>query len=195
MKIRLIVLLILGVMLALPAALNAQDTSPMSVINTWHEAMNAGDLDTALATLSDDAFIKLVPPPMEGHDGIFSGKEAIRSWWENLQSLNGESTLSDCQVDGEKVTCILRYSDDSLKDLGLDFIDNEFTVIVQDGKIQTYTATMTGESLTRLMAAMPPEALPESGETTFPASAVVLALGSLVILGGLGLALRRRRSR
>ena len=191
MKIHLIILLILGVMLALPAALYAQDTSPMPVINTWHDAMNAGDVDTALATLSDDAFIKLVPPPMEGHDGTFSGKEAIRGWWENLHTLNGESTLSDCQVDGETITCILRYTDDSLKDLGLDFIDNEFAAVVQGGKIQTYTATMTGESLTRLMAAMPPEALPESGGTTFSISAVVLALGSLVILGGLGLALRR----
>jgi hypothetical protein len=191
MKIRLIVLLILGVTLALPAALYAQDTSPMSVINTWHDAMNAGDVDTALATLSDDAFIKLVPPPMEGHDGIFSGKEAIGGWWENLYALNGESTLSDCQVDGETITCILRYTDDSLKDLGLDFIDNEFAVIVQEGKIQTYTATMTGESLTKLMAAMPPEALPESGGAAFPTSVVVLALGGLAILGSLGLVLRR----
>jgi len=29
---------------------------------------------------TDDAFIKLVPPPIEGHDGIFRGKKKIRVW-------------------------------------------------------------------------------------------------------------------
>ena len=36
--------------------------------------------------------------------------------WENLMyAQNGASTLSNCRVDGEKVTCRLNYTDDSLK--------------------------------------------------------------------------------
>jgi len=42
------------------------------------DAQNAGDVETALALLTDDSVIQLIPPPMEGHDGIFSGKAAIR---------------------------------------------------------------------------------------------------------------------
>jgi len=37
------------------------------------------------------------------------------------------------------------------------------------------------------------EALPETGDHTFPTHILALALGSLAFLGGLGLALLRRR--
>lgn len=40
---------------------------------------------------------------------------------------------------------------------------------------------------------MPPEALPESGGVTFATCAAVLAIGGLLILGGFGLVLLRRR--
>jgi hypothetical protein len=44
-----------------------------------------------------------------------------------------------------------------------------------------------------MMAAMPPEAMPESGGVDF-SFVVVLALGGLVILSGIGLALRYQYS-
>jgi hypothetical protein len=182
------------IVLALPVVLHAQEADEVSMITSWHDAMNARNADAALAFLADDAYIQLVPPPMEGHDGVFRGKEEIRAWWENLYSLNGASTVSNCQVEGETVTCLLNYTDDSLKALGLDSIDNEFVVIVQEGKIQTYTATMTDESLAELMAAMPPQAMPESGEAAFPTYAAITAIGGLAILAGTGLTLQRRRS-
>jgi hypothetical protein len=181
-------------MLAFPGGICAQETDPVSMIMAWNDAQNAGDVDAALAFLADDAFITLIPPPMEGHDGVFRGKEEIRAWWENLYSLNGASTVSNCQVDGETVTCLLNYTDDSLKALGLDSIDNEFVVIVQEGRIQTYTATMTEESITALMAAMSPDSLPETGGILFPNYAVLAILGGLIGISGFGLeALRWRR--
>jgi len=191
MKTRLIAITTFVLALALPVALYAQETDPTSVVEAWQDAMNAGDADAALAFLADDAFIKLVPPPMEGHNGVFEGKEAIRAWWENLYALNGTSTLSDCHANGETVTCILNYTDDSLQDIGVDSIDNEFVVIVRDGKIQTYTATTTPESLAKLQATM--AALPETGGVAFPTYALVMAIGVLAVLGGLGLELLRRR--
>jgi hypothetical protein len=190
MRTQIIIIMAIVAILILPSALQAQETGPMSVINAWQDAMNANDADTALGFLADDAFIKLVPPPVEGHDGVFSGKEAIREWWEGLYALNGESSLSECQVEGGTVTCMLRYSDDSLKSIGVDYIDNEFVVIVRDGKIQTYTATMTDESLAAFMAAL--ATLPETGGVAFPAHILALVFGSLALLGGLGLVLRRR---
>ena len=192
MKIHIMILIMLAITLTLPATLYAQETDPMSVINAWQDAMNANDADAALGFLADDAFIKLVPPPIEGHDGIFSGKEAIREWWEGLYALNGSSSLSDCQIDGEAVTCTLRYTDDSLKSIGVDYINNEFVVIVRGGEIQTYTATMTDESLAALMAAL--ATLPETGGVAFSTHMLVMALAGLAIVGGLGLALLRRRS-
>lgn len=192
MKTRLIAITMLVLVLALPVALYAQETDPMSVITAWQDAMNAGDADAALAWLADDAFITLVPPPMEGHDGVFRGKEEIRAWWEGLYAANGTSSLSNCQVDGETVTCILNYTDDGLQGIGVDSIDNEFVVIVRDGKIQTYTATITPESLAKFPP--PPETMPVTGGDASPSYALVMVLGGLAVLGGLGLALLRRRS-
>ena len=187
MKTRVFALTVSGLVFLLPVAVYAQEQDPVSMIMAWNDAMNAGDADAALAFLADDAYIQLVPPPMEGHDGVFRGKEEIRAWWEGLYAQNGASTVSNCQVDGETVTCLLNYTDDGLKGLGLDSIDNDFVVTVQDGKIQTYTATMTDESLAALMAAMPPPAMPETGGNAFPISAVVAARGGLAVAGALGM--------
>jgi LPXTG-motif cell wall-anchored protein len=57
---------------------------------------------------------------------------------------------------------------------------------VREGKIQTYTATMTEESLAALMAAMSPESLPETGGSVFPSYAVIALLGGLIAIGGFG---------
>jgi hypothetical protein len=185
MRTRLFALMVVVLMFTLSGAIYAQETDPVAMITAWNEAMNAGDADAALAFLADDAYITLVPPPMEGHDGVFRGKDEIRGWWENLYALNGASTVSNCQVDGETLTCLLNYTDDSLKALGLDSIDNEFVVVVREGKIQTYTATMTDESLAALMAAMP-ATLPTTGGGVFPIYVLVTALGGLAALPGLG---------
>jgi hypothetical protein len=194
MRTRLFALVVVVLMLAFPGGICAQETDPVAMIMAWNDAQSAGDADAALAFLADDAFITLVPPPMEGHDGVFRGKEEIRAWWENLYALNGVSTVSNCQIEGETVTCLLNYTDDSLKALGLDSIDNEFVIIVREGKIQTYTATMTEESLAALMAAMSPESLPETGGIVFPSYAVLAILGGLIGISGFGLeALRWRR--
>jgi hypothetical protein len=95
--------------------------------------------------------------------------------------------VSNCQVEGETVTCLLNYTDDSLKALGLDSIDNEFVVVVREGEIQTYTATMTEESVAALMAAMTPPVMPETGGSTLPSHAVVAILGGLICISGLSL--------
>lgn len=187
MKTQRLILTVFVLMFVLPVALHAQESDPVSMIIDWNDAQNAGDADAALAFLADDAHIQLVPPPMEGHDGVFRGKEEIRAWWEGLYSLNGVSSVSNCQVEGETVTCLLNYTDDSLKALGLDSIDNEFVVIVREDKIQSYTATMTDESLAALMAAMTPPVMPETGGSAYPIGAVVAVLGGLVAAGGLGM--------
>ena len=67
-------------------------------------------------------------------------------------------------------------------------------VIVREGRIQTYTATMTEESLAALMAAMSPESLPETGGILYPSYAALAILVGLVGISGFGLeALHWRR--
>ena len=128
--------------LVLPGALYAQETDPLTIVNSWLEALNAGDVDAALSYVADDAQIT--------SDQVYTGKEQIRGWYENIVSANGASTLSDCQVDGETVTCSSVYTDDGLQAMGVDFLEGELVLLVRDGKIQSYTFTMSPESLAKL---------------------------------------------
>jgi hypothetical protein len=186
MKARMVAVIVFVVLLALPVALYAQESDPMPIINAWVEALNAGDIDVALSYLADDAVVQIVPPA-PGTSGVFTGKGEIRGWYETIVEQNGVTTLSDCQVDGETVTCVNTYAEDSFRSMGIDFIVGEWVVVVRDGKFQSYTFTMTEESLAAIMAAMPPQAMPETGGTAVPLYAAVAVFGGLMCIGGLGL--------
>jgi len=191
MKKRLIAVMNLFLMLLLCTAVYAQGTDPADVVMALQEATQAGDIEAQLDLFADDAVYTLIPPP-PGISGPLVGKDAIRARREVLPDLNAESSIEIRQVDGDTVTALSRYSDDDLRGMGVDFIEGIEEYTIQDGKISTYTWTITDESLDKLMAAMPPEeALPETGG---PGLAGMLPLwlgaGGLLI-ATLGLGLRR----
>jgi hypothetical protein len=186
MKARLFVVTVSVVLLALPVALYAQEPDPVSTINAWVEALNAGDIDSALSYLADDAVVQIVPAA-PGTSGIFTGKEEVRGWYETIVGQHGVTALSECQVDGETVTCVNNYAEDSFRSLGIDFVVGEWVAVVREGKLQSYTFTMSDESLAALMAAMPPPVMPETGGSALPIHAVLAILGGLIGISGLGL--------
>lgn len=190
MKTRIVaIMVVVAAILALPLVLYAQETDPLSVVNAWHDAINEYDIDTALSYLADGAVVTIVPP-LEG-SGIFSGKE-VRGLYEGFVAANFACTLSDCQVDGETVTCINTYTDDGLQAMGVDFMEGEWVATVRDGKIQSYTYTISADSLAKFPP--PPEAMPVTGGGALPSYALVVTLGSLAVASGLGVQWLRRRS-
>jgi ketosteroid isomerase-like protein len=191
MKTLIVALMAVVAMLALPSPLCAQETDPMSVVNAWHDALNGYDIDAALSHLADDAMITIVPP-LDGGSGVYSGKDEIRSLYEGFVAANFSCALSNCQVEGETVTCIDTYTDDGLQAMGVDSIEGEWAATVREGKIQSYTYTMSEESLAKFPPA--PESLAETGSGTLPDYASVMMLGLLAVAGGLGLQWLRRRS-
>jgi hypothetical protein len=186
MKRLMIAVTVMVAVLALPVALHAQETDPLTIVNSWLEALNAGDVDAALSYLADDAQITT--------DQVYTGKEEIRGWYEGLVGANGVSTLSACQVDGETITCSNVYTDDGLQAMGVDFLEGALVLVVRDGKIQSYSFTPSPESLAKLPP--PPATLAETGEGSLSPYHLLMALGGLVVAGGvlitiLGLGLRR----
>jgi hypothetical protein len=186
MKRLMITVTVMVAVLALPVALHAQETDPLTIVNSWLEALNAGDVDAALSYLADDAQITT--------DQVYTGKEEIRGWYEGLVGANGVSTLSACQVDGETITCSNVYTDDGLQAMGVDFLEGALVLVVRDGKIQSYSFTPSPESLAKLPP--PPATLAETGEGSLSPYHLLMALGGLVVAGGvlitiLGLGLRR----
>lgn len=81
MKTRLITMMVLVVMLALPVALHAQETDLASVVLAGEDLLNAGDIDRTMAFFADDAVVNILLP---GAPETYTGKEEIRAWLEGL---------------------------------------------------------------------------------------------------------------
>jgi ketosteroid isomerase-like protein len=186
MRTRLVATMVLVLMLALPGTLLAQESDPEALARSAYEALNAGDVESALALYADDAALSL------GAFGSFSGKEELRGSFENEVAKHATWELSDFQVEGDTVTFTSRYTNDDLQAIGITLEGTE-VITIRDGKIATDTFTVTEESMAALQAAM--ATLPETGGGVVPFHAVVTALGGLAVAGGLGMELRRRRWR
>lgn len=195
MKTRWIVLASITLMLMLPTVLFAQAMTPEEVVTAMIEAEEAGDLEAGIALFADDAEFSVGPvTPVDMPGPTIVGTDAIRAYWVAIAAKNEDISREITGVEGNTVTTLGRYQDDDLRSLGLEFIDGTEEWVVQDGKITEYTWTTTDESVAELMAAMPPETVPETGGVALPTYAVIMAIGGLTVSVGLGLTLRRRRS-
>jgi len=187
MKTRLIAIITLVLMFALPVALHAQEADPAAVVNAAMDAWNAGDVDALKALFADDAVAYF---PDWGDTE--TGAEEIGAWIEDLVAANFVIEPESIEVEGDTVTVVAKVWADPTRALGIAPLVTTDVYTVQGGQITSQTSTLTEESSAKLMAAM--AALPETGGTAFPTYALVMALGGLAILGGLGLERLRRRS-
>jgi hypothetical protein len=194
MKIRMMatMVLVLVALLALPLAAGAQEPDPVQMIEDLNAKLEAGDIDGAVAYLSDDHVLTLIPAA-PGTTGIIEGKEAVRARYEEIYAMNPTHKVWDCETVGNTTTCFASYEGDDTDPLGIGPIEFVLELVVEDGLFTAITWTATEETLARLAAAM--SALPETGGGAFPIQEVLVGLGGLAIAGGLGLGRLRRRSR
>jgi len=155
---KVILFTLLGILVIL---LSACGPAPQSVVNSWQEALNKGDIDAALSYLADDATVTIAPPGPDG-DGVYNGHAEIRGWYETIAAGKGTGALKDCKIEGETVTCVSTYADEGLKAMGVDFIEGDWVATMRDGKIQSYTFTITPESMAKFPP--PPEPTPSISE-------------------------------
>ncbi len=193
MKTRIILIIALVIALTLPAALQAQETDPEAVVTALYEAFNAGDVNAIAALYADDAVVRF-----PDDDETLTGAEEIHPWIEWLVGVNFAIEAVNVQVEGDTVTLAIRTWADPTRELGIAPLEGTDVYIVKDGKITSQVSTFTAESNAKIQAALaalpPPETMPETGGVALPAYVLALALGSLTLLSGLGLALRRRHS-
>jgi limonene-1,2-epoxide hydrolase len=191
MKRYLMTMLVIAVVLALPVMVHAQETDPASVIRAELDAMIASDYDTAWTFWADDAVFTNVTP---WATDIYTGKEEIRAWIEDYIETQGWHILEGeiLKVEGDTVTTKLKTSIKDVLALGIPWVEGTEVEVVQDGKIVSATWTMSEESVAAIQAAT--AALPETGGDLLPSYALITVLGGLAIVGGVGLALLRRRS-
>jgi ketosteroid isomerase-like protein len=188
MKRLVIAVTVIVVMLVLPGALSAQESDPVAVVTALYEAVNAGDVEAALALYSDDAVIYMPVPPPDMPD-TYTGKEEVRAWIGNEVARNTEYVLLATQVDGTTVVATTSVADDVLRSFGLTSLEQTDEFTIEDGKVTARTHAFTEESLATLAAAA--AALPETGGSSLAGSLPFwLGAGGLLI-AVLGMGLRR----
>ena len=178
MRTRLMAIMVLASMLALPGTLLAQESDLEALVRASFEALNTGDAEAAVAFYADDAVLDY------GAFGSFSGKEAIRAQLEHEVSLNAYFELSEFQIEGNTAKFKSRYTSVEMDALGVT-LEGSAVATIEDGKIMTIYFTTTEESMAAVQAAM--ATLPQTGGEVVPFHIVVMALGGLAVTGGLGM--------
>jgi ketosteroid isomerase-like protein len=190
MKTYVLVVTAVVLVLALPAALYAQETDPASVVKAASELLSAGDLEGCLALWADDGTFQLEGLP-SGPE-TYKGKDQLRSEFEDEIANHIEIQVKVLKVEGDTVTTRTTTWHDFTCQIGVAPLEATEIYVVKNGQIASATWTISPESLAKVQAAL--ATLPETGGVAFPTYALVMALGSLAILSGFGLELLRRRS-
>jgi len=184
-----------------PAQALAQSTAdPRAVVDAFDAALNAGNVEATVALFAPDAVIRT-----QGR--VYAGTGQIRALFTELVAQHIRFDSADHKVTGDTETHTATVSRDDWRNLGIAWLDASAEVVLQAGKIRTFTVTYTPDSLERLQAAQAraggpraqaspvpaqiPTALPRTGEVASPIGLLMTVGGGLVV-AGLGLAVGRR---
>jgi hypothetical protein len=181
-----IVLMVFAGPLGLTIDTHAQAADPETVFNLFHAAVNAHDVDAALALFADDGVVQFPnqPPP-----NVFRGAAEIRAWLQGDADQHIQVKTEQLKVAGDMLSWIAKVDTDDVRGLGIT-IEGPAEAVVQGGKIKSFTFTLSDATLAKLQAApAQPPALPRTG--ALPDLTWMLVLAGLGIFS-VGLAFRYR---
>ncbi len=134
---------------------------PISRVEDFDAAWNTHDEEAVLGFFADDAVVKLEPPP-PGEREAYTGKEQIRGFVRtHTPGFHVESR--DHQVAGhqegvgDRVIWESTVSSDSFRSLGADQVEGTAEAILKEGRIESFTFTLSQETLAKMQ---------ETGEPT-----------------------------
>jgi hypothetical protein len=121
--------------------------SAARALSEYLAAQGAEDVDDALRHLADDAVFDVGRGRYEG--------AAVRGFLERLRAVHSESRVLELRDVGDgRAVAVFEQRDDDLAPLGIDAIRLDVEVTVDaDGRIRTFTARPTPESIAALTAA------------------------------------------
>lgn len=99
---------------------------PIPVVEAWVAARVAGDVDTVMAQLAEEGEIFGVGIHLDDN------RERLRRNFEAQAVAGWAIEETDCEADGERVTCRYRQEDDILRRWGL-ALTGEHRYVVRDG--------------------------------------------------------------
>ena len=149
-----------AVALAAPGPAAARAPDPGAVVAAFDGALDAGDVDAALALLADDA---TVTAPA----GVYRGRGPIRGYLRGLVAQHYHAELVDRRADGERVAGRALVALDDWRRLGLGPLAVTAEAAVRGGKIHALAIDLSAEAVVELLAARsriiaPPPPLPSA---------------------------------
>jgi hypothetical protein len=182
-------LLLLVLLLAAPLALQAQDTDPVEICyGPGFKAFVAREQVFSPSYWAEDAVQTSIMGDMVS---TYTGHDEIRAHLEELWATKGfDMEVSVVSVEGDIVTAESRIWDDDLRALGVAPLIATEVCVVEDGKIQSTTWTLSEESLAAFGAAL--AALPQTGGSNYTVAVWFVTLGVLILAGALGIKLAQR---
>ncbi len=138
-------------------ALQAQD--PLTVLQAFVDAVNAGDPDAAAALFTEDAFV-------DDNGNLYEGQTEILDWLASFSPSLMLEILDTPEpiVTEDSVTALVRVTADELEELGLTYVDFIFDVTVEGGLITSLTTSLSPEEERRIERAI--EEASGGGETS-----------------------------
>jgi len=138
MKFRTIVLMsMLVALLASACASTEPITEPVAVIEAFYEALDDGDLDTAMGFVADDVSFTVQGAP---NTITYAGKAQVRDRLQQVVDRNTQHELSDLTLEGDIVTWTLRATSTLGVSTGVD------EAVVQSGKIVSFQCRLVRQS-------------------------------------------------
>lgn len=117
--------------------MEAPETEPASIAEALTAAINAHDGNGALAWLAENAVLHT--PDREPAKHI--GKDQIRAWLQHDADHNISVEVEAFQVTRQTVTGTARVANDPLRSTGVRRVVGALEIVVQSGKITSFTFT------------------------------------------------------
>jgi ketosteroid isomerase-like protein len=124
---------------------------PVSVVKDFDAAWNAHDVEGVMAFFTDDAVVRMEPPPPDEFGGIYSGKEQIRAGFvEPLMAgfhveSRGHQVAGHQEGVGDRVIWTAMVSGDIFRQMGAEPpVESAVEAILEGDKIKAFTATNPG---------------------------------------------------
>ncbi|MEP7290372.1 MAG: nuclear transport factor 2 family protein [Chloroflexota bacterium] len=122
----------------------AQD-APEEVARTLIAAEDSNNVDAAMATFAEDAVVTLPT-------GVFDTPDAIRGWQQELADGHFRVEPVNLEVDGNTVSWTGDISLDTFRNLGISSMGGMWSLVIEDGLVETFDFNFTPEAFTELQA-------------------------------------------
>ncbi|GAC1537950.1 MAG: hypothetical protein NVS2B7_08570 [Herpetosiphon sp.] len=123
------------------------------LVDALNNVSNSYDIESALGLFTPDAVVQTLPPPPSGQ-AVWSGREQVRAFLRWQADEHFHVTSSNLQVSGTTITWNSTVGLDSFRQMGLPTVEVLVEAVVRDGKMCSFTGTLSPETQQKIEAAM-----------------------------------------